>query len=62
MHSESPKDNPEMVLMIFLALGVDEDVVNKDYDKLINLFMNSLFMRFMKKAGALVRPKGITLN
>jgi hypothetical protein len=27
-----------------------------------NSSMNTLFMRFMKKAGALVRPKSITVN
>jgi hypothetical protein len=61
MCPESPKDNPEMVFVIFLTHGVDEDVVNTTTN-LSNSSMNTLFMRFMKKAGALVRPKGIIVN
>ena len=38
MCSESSKDDPEVTLMIFVILGVDKDVVNEDYDKLIQLF------------------------
>jgi hypothetical protein len=35
MRSKSSEDNPEVMLMILTTLGLDEDVVNKDYDKLI---------------------------
>jgi hypothetical protein len=35
MCPESPEDNLEVMIMILLALGVDEHIVNKDYDKLI---------------------------
>jgi hypothetical protein len=35
MCSKSLEDNPEVMIMILLTLGVDEDVVNEDYDKLI---------------------------
>jgi hypothetical protein len=61
MYPECPKDNPEMVFVIFLTLGVDEDVV-KTTINLSNSSMNTLFMRFMNKVGALVRTKGITVN
>jgi hypothetical protein len=29
------KDNSKVILMLLLTLGVDENVVNEDYDKLI---------------------------
>ena len=62
MCSESFEDNPEVMLMIFVTLGVDKDVINEYYDKLIQRFLNTLFIRFMKRVGALVSRKGITVN
>jgi hypothetical protein len=38
MCSESSENNPEVMLMILVTFGVDKDVVNEDYDKLIQLF------------------------
>jgi hypothetical protein len=35
MCSKSFKDDSEVVLVLFLALGVDENVVDEEYDKLI---------------------------
>jgi hypothetical protein len=32
---EFSEDGPEVTLMVFAVLGVDKDVVNEDYDKLI---------------------------
>jgi hypothetical protein len=32
---EFSEDDPKVMLMVFAVLGVDEDVVNEDYDKLI---------------------------
>jgi hypothetical protein len=29
------EDDPKVTLMVFAVLGVDKDVVNEDYDKLI---------------------------
>jgi hypothetical protein len=60
--SESFKDNPEVMLMMFSTLEVDKDVVNEDYDKLIQLLHKYLIHEVHKKAGALVSPKGITVN
>jgi hypothetical protein len=51
MCSESSKDNPEVMLMILVTLGVDKDVVNEDYDKLIQLFHKYLIHKIHEKGG-----------
>jgi hypothetical protein len=51
-----------MLLMLLHTLGVNKYVVNEDYDKLVSSSINTLFMRFIKYAGALVSPKDITVN
>ena len=33
--SEFSKDDPKVTLMVFAVLGVNKDVVDEDYDKLI---------------------------
>jgi hypothetical protein len=38
MISKALKNNTKMFRMLFCSLGVDEYVVNKDYDKLIKLW------------------------
>ena len=53
MHPESPKDDSEMVLVIFLTLGVDEDVVNKDYEKLIQL-LHEYFVHKVHEEGGCI--------
>jgi hypothetical protein len=35
--SKSLENNAEMPHMIFLILGVDQDVINEDHDKLVQL-------------------------
>ena len=64
MCSESFEDNPKVMLMIFVTLGVDKDVINEDYNKLVQLFHKYLIHEVHEKggAGALVSPKGITVN
>jgi hypothetical protein len=57
--SESSKDNLEVVLMFISVLEVDENFIDEDYDKLIQLFHEYLVHEV---AGALVGPKGITAN
>jgi hypothetical protein len=37
MVTKSLENNPKMLLMLFFILGVDQDVVNEDYDKLVKL-------------------------
>jgi hypothetical protein len=51
MCSESFEDNPEVMLMIFSTLGVDKDVVDEDYDKLIQLFHKYLIHEVHEKGG-----------
>jgi hypothetical protein len=34
---KSLQDNMKMLLMLFFILGVDQDVINKDHDKLVQL-------------------------
>jgi hypothetical protein len=34
---KSLQDNTKMLLMLFLILGVDQDVINEDHDKLVHL-------------------------
>jgi hypothetical protein len=50
-----------MLLMFFVALGVDQYVINKTTTNLSRNSMNTLFIIFMKYDGALVRPNGITV-
>jgi hypothetical protein len=47
---ESSEDGPEVTLMVFVVLGVDKDVVNEDYDKLIQLFHKYLIHEVHEKA------------
>jgi hypothetical protein len=42
------KHNVEMAFMLFLVLRIDQDVINKDYEKLVHLFMNTEFIKYMK--------------
>jgi hypothetical protein len=37
MISKSLQGNPKMLLIFFFILGVDQDIVNEDYDKLVQL-------------------------
>jgi hypothetical protein len=37
MVTESLQDNTKVLLMLFFILGVDQDVVNEDHDKLVQL-------------------------
>jgi hypothetical protein len=38
MVTKSLQDNTEMLLMLFFILGVDQDVVNENHDKLVQLW------------------------
>jgi hypothetical protein len=49
MCPESSEDDPEVTLMVFAVLGVDKDVINEDYDKLIQLFHNYLIQEVHEK-------------
>jgi hypothetical protein len=58
MRSESSEDNPEVMLMILTTLGVDKNVVNKDYDKLVQLFHKYLIHKIHEEGGCVGYSKG----
>jgi hypothetical protein len=37
MVSKSLQNNSEMLRMLFFTLGIDQDVINEDHDKLVQL-------------------------
>jgi hypothetical protein len=51
MCPESSEDDPEVTLMIFAILEVDKDVVNEDYDKLIQFLHEYLIHEVHEKGG-----------
>jgi hypothetical protein len=60
--SQSLQYHPQMTCMLFFALRVYQNIINKYHHKLIKIIHDTLFIKFMKKAGAFVRPKDITVN
>jgi hypothetical protein len=48
MITQSLKHNEEMFLMLFLTLRKDQDVINEDHDKLVQLFHETEFIKYMK--------------
>jgi hypothetical protein len=48
MISQTLKDNSEMVGVFFLALRIDEDIIDKTTTNLSSFVMNTEFMRYMK--------------
>ena len=60
MISKTLKNDAQVFGMVFLIPGINKDVVNENHDKLVKLRINTEFMRYMKYAGAFVRPKDIT--
>jgi hypothetical protein len=57
---KSLQDNIKVLLILFLILGVDQDVINETTINLSSFGMNTEFIRYMKYAGALVNPNDIT--
>jgi hypothetical protein len=49
MVPKSLQNNTEMSCMLFFILGIDQDVVNEDNDKLVQR-MNTEFVRYIKCA------------
>ena len=49
-----------MLLVLFFILGVDQNIVNEYHNEFIQLGMKTEFIKYIKYAGALVRPKDIT--
>jgi hypothetical protein len=46
--------------MMFLTLRKDQDVINEEYDKLVQLFHENRVHQVHEVSGALVKPKDIT--
>ena len=46
--------------MLFIILRIYQDIINEYHNKLSSSSIKTEFIRYMKKAGALVRPKDIT--
>ena len=46
--------------MLFLVLGIYQDIINEYHHKFVQLHIKTEFMRYMKNAGPLVRPKDMT--
>ena len=49
-----------MLCMLFIVLGVYQNIINEHHHKLVQLWIKTEFMRYMKNAEALVRPKDMT--
>jgi hypothetical protein len=58
--SQSLKNNMEMFRMIFQIFRIDQNIINEDHTNLLSSCMKTEFMRYMKYAGALVRPNDMT--
>ena len=46
--------------MLFIVIGVYQNIINEHHYKLVHSGLKTEFMRYVKNAGALVRPKDIT--
>ena len=51
MCPESSEDDSKVTLMVLAILGIDEDVVDKDHDKLIQFFHKYLIHEVHEKGG-----------
>jgi hypothetical protein len=58
MITQSLKNNAEMLFMLFLALVVDQDVVNEDHDKLVQLFHENRVHQVHEVSGGIGQTKG----
>ena len=59
--SKSGQNQSEMFIMLFVCFRIDEDVIDVDNDELVEIILKIEFMSLMKVAGALVRPKDMTV-
>ena len=49
-----------MLSMLFFIFGINQNVIDEYDNANIEFLMNTEFMSYMKRAGALVNPKDIT--
>jgi hypothetical protein len=57
MITQSLKYNAEMLLMLFLTLRKDQDVVNEDHDKLVQLFHENRVHQLHEVSGGIGQTK-----
>jgi hypothetical protein len=57
MIPQSLKHNAEMPLMFFLVLRIDQDVINEDHDKLIQLYHEYVVHQIHEVSGGVGQPK-----
>jgi hypothetical protein len=51
-----------MLFMLLLILGIYENIINEHYYKLVEVVMNTLFIKYMKNAGTFFRPNDMIVN
>jgi hypothetical protein len=51
-----------MFFVLFLGLGIYQDIINKYKENLSKYLLRTLFIKHMKVVGALVSPNGTTTN
>jgi hypothetical protein len=57
MITESLKYNAEMLFMLFLTLRKDQDVINEDNDKLVQLFYKNRVHQLHEVSGGIGQSK-----
>jgi hypothetical protein len=57
MMTQSLKHNAEMFFMLFLTLKKDQDVINKDHDKLVQLFHENRVHQVHEVSGGVGQTK-----
>jgi hypothetical protein len=60
MITQSLMDNAKMPFILFLVLRKDQDIINEDHDKLVQLFHEYGVHQVHEVSGALVNLKDIT--
>jgi hypothetical protein len=58
--SQPGQDGADMLCMLFFILGIYQDVIDEATTNLSNSGIKIEFMRYIKNAGAFVRPKDMT--
>jgi hypothetical protein len=51
-----------MICMLFFALRINQNVINEYHHKLVKIIHEYTIHQIHEKAGALVKPKDITVN
>jgi hypothetical protein len=60
MATKSLQNNPKILRVLFFILGVDQDVINEDHDKLVQLRHEYRVHQVHKMCGSIDESKSIT--